>query len=71
MVKQIQYYLLTENGVPTDNDLIECLNIQKENPDKIIVLKYFKKWSGWFEVWFNDVKTLEEVKEKMPKYYCV
>ena len=71
MIKQLLYYYKTEHGVPTDEDLLQCLNIQKENPDKIVILKYYKKWSGWFEVWFNDKSTLEEVRESMPKYYCV
>ncbi len=71
MIKQLLYYYKTEHGVPTDEDLIQCLSIQDENPDKIVILKYYKNWSGWYEVWFDDKFTLEEVRKSMPKGYPV
>ncbi len=69
MVKQMLYYYLTDKEIPDDEDLLKCLETQKNNPDKIVVLKHYKRWSGWYEVWFNDKSTLEEVKDSMPKYY--
>ena len=68
MVKQILYYY-TDSDIPDDKELLECLEVQKNNPDKIVVLKYFKRWSGGYEVWFNGKTTLEEVIDSMPKVY--
>ena len=43
MVKQMLYYSLTDKEIPDNEDLLKCLEVQKNNPDKIAVLKYYKR----------------------------
>lgn len=76
MIKQLLEFQKLDYGTPEDEELEECLNVQKENPDKMVILHYYVKWSGNYQVLFmnddgNIRETLAEVKEHMPKYYAM
>ena len=63
-------------GVPEDEELEQCIKIQKENPGKIVMLHYTVKWSGHYCIYFmNDdgviSDTVEKVRAGMPKYYAL
>ena len=76
MIKQLLEFEKLDCGVPEDEELEECIKVQKENPDKMVILHYYVKWSGNYQVLFlNDDgsirETVAEVKEHMPKYYAM
>lgn len=74
-MKQLMYYL-AEGNTPTDEELQQCLDIQAANPDKIVILKwYFSQARSWHELWMKDrweeLKTLEDCKRNLPRFYPV
>ena len=74
MIKQLLEFEKLGYGSPEDEELEECIKVQKENPDKMVVLHYYVKWSGKYKALFmNDDgsirETVSEVREHMPKYY--
>ena len=76
MIKQLLEFQKLDYGTPEDEELEECLKAQKENPDKMVILHYYVKWSGNYQVLFmnddgNIRETVAEVREHMPKYYAV
>ena len=76
MIKQLLEFQKLDYGTPKEEELEECLKVQKENPDKMVILHYYVKWSGNYQVLFmNDDgsirETIAEVKEHMPKYYAM
>lgn len=76
MIKELLELTKLGYGVPEDEELEQCIKIQKENPDKLVKLHYAVKWSGKYKVLFmNDDgsirETVAEVREHMPKYYAV
>ena len=77
MIKELKYYFTVDRSVPSDEDIQQCIDMQKENPDVIIVLKWFVGWNGYHELWFSenkmreDIKTIEDARERMPKRYGV
>ena len=76
MIKQLLEFQKLDYGTPEDEELEECLKVQKENPDKMVILHYYVKWSGNYQVLFmNDDgsirETVAEVREHMPKYYTI
>lgn len=73
MVKKvIEFKLIQEKSKqkPTDEDILECLNYAKEHPNESVNLTWIF-WSMAYNLCFDDVNTLEEAKEKMPKKYYV
>lgn len=80
MIKQVLEFQKLDYGEPKDEELEECIKVQKENPDKAVILHYYVRWSGNpsgnYQVVFlnNDGsirETLSEVKENMPKPYAM
>lgn len=72
MLKEVITMLKTEQGIPTDEELQECLDLAKEKSNCVIVLQWYKKYSGWHELKFTeDIKIIEDCKNHMPKYYPV
>ena len=80
MIKELKYYFTVDRSVPSDEDIQQCIDLQKENPDVIIILKWYFPWNGWHELWFSnepgrkpreDIKTIEDARERMPKRYGV
>ena len=76
MIKELLELTKLGYGIPEDEELEQCIKIQKENPDKLVKLHYTVKWSGQYCIYFmNDdgtiSETIEEVKEGMPKYYAL
>ena len=74
MIKQVIEFQEVGYGSPSDEELEECIKVQKENPDKLVRLHYTVKWSGKYTILFmNDDgsirETVAEVREHMPKYY--
>ena len=70
MIKAITYFFV-EKGTPTDQDLQECLDFAKANPEKKVILRWYVKWSGTYEICFDGINTVEEARSNMPKYYAV
>lgn len=71
MIKQVLKFRSDTKTIPSDEDLMKCLEIQKNSPDKIVELHWHFRWSGNYKISFENANTLEEVKEKMPKCYRV
>ena len=71
MIKQVLEFLSDTKTIPSDEDLMKCLEIQKNNPDKIVELHWNRRWSGHFYISLEGVTTLKEAKNKLPKGYCV
>ena len=66
-------YFLSDNSVPTDEELQECINIKKVS-DSVICLKWFFPYNGWHELWFEEGSqhwSIQDCREKMPKIYGV
>lgn len=77
MIKKLEYYFTVDNRVPSDGDILECIELQKKNPDKIIIIKWYFPHNGWHELWFSndrfyeDITTIEQARERMPRVYPV
>ena len=54
---------------PNDEDIIELIEIAKQNLDCQVIIHWYTKYSGWYNrrIYPND--TIETVKERMPKVY--
>ena len=76
MIREIIEFDVIGYGTPSDEDLQKCIDIQKKNPDKKVILNYMVVWSGQYRVYFMDIEgnifdTIEEVRSTMPRYYAV
>lgn len=68
-MKQIKEYLC-DNGTPSDTEIMECLEIVK-NEDCIVKLIWFFPYNGWHKRYIKKDMTFEEVKDSLPKVYGV
>ena len=76
MICEIIEFDVIGSGTPSDEDLQKCIDIQKNNPDKRVILNYTVAWSGEYCIYFMDIEgnifdTIEEVRSTMPRYYPV
>ena len=69
MIQELKTYICP-NGQPTDDDIKQALEIVKGQPF-IIELKWFVNYSGWYNVSIKDGMTLDEIKDKFPKFYAI
>ena len=69
MIREVKVYVCPE-GQPLDDDIKQALEIVKDQPF-IIELKWFVNYSGWYNVSIKDGMTLDEIKDKFPKYYAI
>ena len=70
-MKEIKYYI-ADKRTPSNEELEECLKLKKQNPNCLICLKWFFPYNGWHQLYFDeDINTIEDCKNNMPKRYGV
>lgn len=70
MLTEVKLYQCEFDRTPTDDDLLKCIEIAKED-DCIVHLQWCLKWSGNYYVQVTKDSTLETIKERLPKIYGI
>lgn len=70
-MKLVKEYLYDGNHItPDDEEIKECIEIANRE-DCIVRLRWFVKYSGWYELSVTKGTTFEECKSQLPTCYPV
>lgn len=56
---------------PTDEEILECIDIVNKEENCIVRLNWYFPYSGKYKLEINKGDTFEECKSKLPKRYPV
>jgi hypothetical protein len=68
MIKELKSYICEFDTVPTDDDLMQAIEIAKKD-NCVVEIHWTLKWSGHYARYFYADDTLETARDKLPKIY--
>lgn len=66
-MKTLKQYYCESN--PTDEEINQALEIVKTENNCVVLLHWFVDYNGWHRILVDGSKTLEELKNRLPKIY--
>ena len=70
MITKVELFQCDFDHVPSDADLLKCIDIAKGN-GCIVQLQWTLKWSGNYFIQVTKDSTLQTLKDKLPKSYGI
>ena len=68
MITEVKTYTTEFDKVPSDDDIIECIELANKY-DCIINLVWTLKWSGHFSRYIHPNSIFEEINNAIPRSY--
>ena len=67
MITEIKHYYC--DNTPSDTDIIEGMNIAKENQCRVTI--HWFKWGWEYTVTIDENSSLDDVKKQIPRVYGI